>query len=218
MSALSGCLGGCNPLTGVLSEREHVQFERSEGEYLLAIQNDLAESRAVEVTVTDATGVTEAETLSVGPNETASVEGLFETGTEPYTVSVSTNGETTERTLEPSESPENRFEYTISPAGIGFQEGHRPEPGIVIGNELDERVDVRVAVDSCSNGSHVYDVVTVPPDETSSFRGVFADEGKYSVTVRANGRKGRITHRNSRTNTVGITVADSELDMYQGER
>lgn len=205
-------------MLGFRGEREHVQFERIAGEYALVIQNDLTDAVAADVSVTDANGEGEAKTVSVEANEAVSIPGLFETDAGPYSVSVSANGETIARELEPTSSPNDEFTYTVSASGFEFQEGYRPASDLIVSNGGPERIDVRVEIDSCSGDRHVYDSVAVPADETSSFRGVFGGAAEYGVTVQARDMEESITHRNSRTNSVFVDVEPGVLSLQQWER
>lgn len=214
VSPLAGCVG----TLGSRSEGERVQFERTESEYVLAIENDLAESVDVSASVADATGAVEEKDISVEPGDTTAVNGLLGTESAPYTVSVSARGDTTETVLEPRKSPYDTYTYTISSGGIDFRGGYRPTPGLVISNHLDRRVDVRVEVENHTNGNERYDIVTVSPDETSGFRGVFTDAAQYDVTVQSTGMTESITHRNSDTTSVWIRVGRDELGVRAGER
>jgi hypothetical protein len=217
-SALAGCISTLDSRNGPQSEGKRVEFERTESEYVIEIENSLTKWTEVNVSVTDSNGVVEEETVSVEPADMTAVSGLFRTGAEPYTVSVSVSGVERETVLEPSESPHDKYTYTISSGGIGFEKGYRPAPELVISNHLDRRVDVRVEVENRTEGNKVYDVVTVPPNDINSFRSVFMDTAKYDIAVQSNGMTDSITHRNSETTTVSIRVDHNELGIEQGER
>ncbi|WP_126663190.1 hypothetical protein [Haloterrigena salifodinae] len=207
-SAAAGCVGDSfSP--NARSEANRTHFEKVEGEYVASIRNGLAKSVTAEISVTDATETTKEETVSLPPRDTTQIEQLFETDSEPYTVSISAAGAVKEGTLQPSKSPDNNFVYTITSAGIEFTQERRPAADIALSNNLDKRVDVRVTT-SGPDGS-VYDVLTVSSGSFVSFRDVFSEEAKYDVHIRANGMSESVTFQNSATSGLSIGVTSNEL-------
>ncbi|WP_254523274.1 hypothetical protein [Natrinema caseinilyticum] len=217
IGTVAGCVSSIRP-TGTHGEAARVHFEEIAGEYVVSIRNELTVAVTAAVVVTAANGQTAEETVSAEPDGETPVRGLFTTGPEPYTVSVSADGTTTERTLRPRESPHDEFRYTIASDGIGFQSGYRPTSDIVISNDSDERVDVRVTISDPEDSGDVYDLITVPPDDVVSFRDVFATGREYGVSVRANGMKKSTTHPNSDTNSLWIDVERHDLRLSLAER
>ncbi|QLK25242.1 hypothetical protein HYG81_14245 [Natrinema zhouii] len=217
-SMVAGCIGNIQFSNNTQSEADRVHFTEIGSEYVVSIQNERNRSVDAAVAVTAANGTTEEETVSVKPGDETPVRGLFTTGAESYTVSVSSDETATERTLRPTESPHDEFVYTISSDGIRFQKGYRPTSDIVISNDSDEHVDVRVTIDDPTDSGVVYDSIPVPPNDLVAFRDVFAAGKEYDVTVRANGMTKSITHLNSDTNSVWIDIERHDLRLSVSER
>ncbi|MBZ6496333.1 hypothetical protein [Natrinema longum] len=217
LGAVSGCVGRFHP-ANTRREADRVHFTEIAGDYVVSIRNELTESVDASVTVTAANGATEDETVSVEPGDETPVRGLFTAGPEPYTVSVSTDETATERTLRPTESPYDAFAYTISSDEISFQKGYRPTSDIVISNDSDERVDVRLTISDSADSATFYDIITLPPDDLVAFRDVFVAGREYDATVRADGMTKSTTHLNSDTNSLWVDVERHDLRLSVSER
>ncbi len=178
----AGCLGTIQSGQNPPSEADRTQFEEIKSLYVVSIQNELNKSVGIEVSVTDAERTTVEEKVIAEPGDKMLVSDLFpRSGSytselEPYTVSVSADEKSIERTLRPSRSSNDEFVFTIDSDKFLFQKSHRPSADIIISNQRDEDVDVRVTVSDHSDSGAVYDVLTIPSNEVVAYRGVFADE------------------------------------------
>lgn len=219
---VAGCLGTIQSDCNILSEADRTQFTEIESIYVVSVRNQLNKSVGVEVSVTDAEGATMEENITVEPEDRTLIRSLFTSesytrGSEPYTVSASADGKTTERTLRPSGSLYDEFAFTIASDEIRFQKSRRPSADISISNQLDEDVDVRVTTCDQSDSGAVYDILTIPSHDVVSYRGVFADGREYDSTIEANGMTRSITHLNSFTNSISIAIERHTISTVVSE-
>ncbi|WP_226039234.1 hypothetical protein [Natrinema sp. DC36] len=207
----SGCLGTIQSTHNIPSDADRTQFKEIESVYVVTIQNQLNKPVDVDVSVTDAEGTTVEENITVEPGDKRVIRSFFPMGSynrdsEPYTLSVSADGKETEQTLRPSRSSNDEFVFTINWDEISFQKSHRPSADLVLSNQLNEDVDVQVTVSDHSDNGAVYDILPIPSNDIVTYRGVLADGKEYDVTAQANGMTASITHFNSFTNSISITI------------
>ena len=222
IGTVAGCLGTIQPSNNTKIEADRTQFKEIESVYVVSVRNNLKKSAGVKVSVTDAEGTTVEENITVEPGDKMTIRSLFPMGSynrdsEPYTLSVSADGKETERTLRPSRSRADKFVFAIDSDGISFQKDLRPSADLVISNQLDEDVDVRVTVSDHSDNGAVYDILTIPSNDIVTYRGVLADGKEYNVTVQANGKTESITHLNSATTSISITIERHGISMATSE-
>lgn len=218
----AGCLGTLQSTHTTRSDADRTQFKEIESVYVVSVRNNLSESTGVKVSVTDAEGTTLEENITVEPGDKMVIRSFFPIGSynrdsEPYTLSVSADGKETERTLRPSKSRADKFVFEINSDGISFQKDLRPSANLVLSNQLDEDVDVRVTVSDHSDNGAVYDILTIPSNDIVTYRGVLADGEEYNVTARANGMTASITHFNSFTTSISITIERHGISMATSE-
>lgn len=207
----AGCLGTIQSTHNIPSDADRTQFKEIESVYAVTIRDQLDKPVDVDVSVTDAEGTTVEENITVEPGDKRVIRSFFPMGSynrdsEPYTLSVSADGKETERTLRPSRSRADKFVFEINSGGISFQKDLRPSADLVLSNQLDEDVDVRVTVSGHSDNGAVYDILPIPSNDIVTYRGVLADGKEYDVTAQANGMTASITHFNSFTTSISITI------------
>ncbi|QSW98977.1 hypothetical protein [Haloterrigena alkaliphila] len=222
IGTVAGCLGTIQSFNNTKREADRTQFKEIESVYVVSVRNNLDKSADVKVSVTGAEGTTVEENIIVEPGDKMVIRSLFPMGSynrdsEPYTISVSADGKETEQTQRPSKSRTDKFAFEIDSDGISFQEALRPSPDLGISNQLDEDVDVRVTVRDHSGDGAVYDILTISANDYVGYRDVLTKGREYNVTIQANGMTESITHLNSDTTTISITIEPHTISAVGSE-